>query len=156
MTSAQAHNRIKAELEHFGIFLLRTTAGKRHWVAHCSECGKEHTCSLPMKYPTEAVIKKFASIGFSIHHGRAPAHTECLRHIKQEAKLAQATIGPDPKIARKIYALLDEHFNDVRGIYTTGKSDEWIARELDVSVPIVIAIREAAYGPLRVDPAVEA
>ena len=63
------------------------------------------------------------------------------------------TIGPDPKIARKIYAALDEHFDDKKRVYLAGYSDEEVAKSLDVSQEIVISIRKAAYGELAVDSA---
>lgn len=154
-TGDRAHDRIQRELEQVGIFLLRTGQGKRHWVLQCSCCNETGAASLPLAYPTEAVAKKFRSMGWEIGKG-PPAHSKCLHEAKQEKKVATQKIGPDPKIARKIYGILDDFFDEKAGAYKMGKTDESIARDLGVSVAIVSAIREEAYGPLKEDPRVAA
>jgi len=65
-----------------------------------------------------------------------------------------ATLGPDPKLARKIYAALDDHFDDVKKRFAPGWDDQRIAKELDVSPELVIRIRREAYGELAEDPAI--
>lgn len=69
---------------------------------------------------------------------------------------AETAIGPDPKIARLIYASLDEHFDEVRRLYRSGWSDERIAKEIETSPVIVSRIRAAAYGELAEDPKITA
>lgn len=51
-----------------------------------------------------------------------------------------------------IRALLDKTFDDGVGSYLSGYSDEKVAEELKVPRIFVERIREAAYGPIRVDP----
>jgi len=63
-------------------------------------------------------------------------------------------IKADPKIARRIYAMLDERFIDDKRIYQPGWSDEKVATTLGVSVEIVMNIRRTAYGELAEDPKV--
>ena len=55
----------------------------------------------------------------------------------------------------KIRGLLDTYFDDKLGSYLSGYSDQKIGNELNVPWAIVTKIREAAYGPIRVDPEVE-
>lgn len=56
----------------------------------------------------------------------------------------------------KIRALLDKHFDDAAGRYLDGYSDQRIATEVDAPRVHVERIRDAAYGPVRVTPEVEA
>jgi len=58
----------------------------------------------------------------------------------------------DQRVA--IRAALDKHFDDKQGIYLDGQSDEKIASELDFPRKWVSDIRDAAYGPIRENPAV--
>ena len=61
-------------------------------------------------------------------------------------------VGPDPKIARRIYAALDEHFDEAKKLYKPGWDDVKIAKELEVSDVIVSKIRREAYGELAENP----
>ena len=67
--------------------------------------------------------------------------------------LAKA-VAPDSKT--RIRALLDKHFDDSRGAYLDGYSDQRVGAELDVPWKAVADLREVAYGPLREDPEVAA
>lgn len=66
------------------------------------------------------------------------------------------TWNTNPKIARKVYALLDDHFNEETKLYRSGWSDAKIAAEIQTSVEVVSRIREEAYGKLAQDPALQA
>ena len=63
-------------------------------------------------------------------------------------------IGPDPKIARKIFACLDEVFDDSKRLYRDGETDDAVAKKLGVSLEIVTNIRRTAYGELAENPAI--
>lgn len=52
----------------------------------------------------------------------------------------------------KIRGMLDQHFDDATGCYLDGWSDQRIGADLNVPWAIVAKIREAAYGPIKVDP----
>lgn len=52
----------------------------------------------------------------------------------------------------RIRQKLDGHFDDSAGCYLDGWSDQRIGEELNIPWAIVARIREAAYGPIRVDP----
>lgn len=73
------------------------------------------------------------------------------------------TTMPDPKpVMReatpqervKIRGVLDKHFDDGAGCWLDGYSDQKAGEEVGVPWAIVTRIREAAYGPIRVDPEV--
>lgn len=52
--------------------------------------------------------------------------------------------------------LLDKHFDDAVGTYLDSMSDAAIAEKAGVPRVVVERIREAAYGPIKVDPEIQA
>lgn len=61
---------------------------------------------------------------------------------------------PTPDQRLSIRSALDHHFDDATGCYLNGYSDQRIAEELKIPRRFVEDIREAAYGPIRVNPEV--
>lgn len=51
-----------------------------------------------------------------------------------------------------VRALLERHFDEGRGMYASGQSDQTIAEAAAVPRAFVEQIRDAAYGPIRVTP----
>lgn len=81
--------------------------------------------------------------------------------IRMPEAQAPAPVPPDkreptPKQRLAIRAKLDECFDDDAGCYLDGQSDQRIGEELNLPWSWVARIREAAYGPIRVDPEVAA
>lgn len=60
------------------------------------------------------------------------------------------TRRPTPDQRAAIRAAIERNFDDGRGMYLSGQSDQSIAATLDVPRRYVEQIREAAYGPIRV------
>lgn len=60
--------------------------------------------------------------------------------------------GPTTEERIRIRNLLDKHFDDGAGCYLDDYSDQRVGEEARVPWAIVTRIREAAYGPIRVDP----
>lgn len=69
---------------------------------------------------------------------------------KPPAQLREAT----PQERQRIRAILDRQFDDAAGSFLDGYSDQRIGEELNLPWAMVTKIREAAYGPIRVDPEV--
>jgi len=67
-----------------------------------------------------------------------------------DLKMRDAT----PQERVKIRAVLDKQFDDGAGCWLDGYSDQKAGEEVGVPWAIVTRIREAAYGPIRVDPEV--
>lgn len=61
-------------------------------------------------------------------------------------------IGPDLKIARRVYGLLDDHFDDQKRVYRPSWSDAAVADAAKTSEELVARIRREAYGELAEDP----
>ena len=61
---------------------------------------------------------------------------------------------PTPDQRLKIRSALDKSFDDGAGAYLDDMSDDRIAEAVGVPRVVVSRIREAAYGPIKVDPEV--
>lgn len=61
---------------------------------------------------------------------------------------------PTPQERVKIRSVLDSYFDDAAGCWLDGYSDQKAGEEIGVPWALVTRIREAAYGPIRVDPEV--
>lgn len=94
----------------------------------------------------------------------APASAPPLIPIPQETTNVVELPKPAPKIVAapprqptsqdrvRIRGMLDKTFDDGVGCYLDGYSDQKIGEELKLPWSFVQEIREAAYGPIRVDP----
>ncbi|EME69899.1 hypothetical protein H261_10859 [Paramagnetospirillum caucaseum] len=60
---------------------------------------------------------------------------------------------PDERM--RIRHKLDGVFDDAKGMYLDGYSDQRVAEELKLPRKMIEQIREAAYGPIRTDPEIE-
>jgi hypothetical protein len=56
----------------------------------------------------------------------------------------------------RVWGYLDKHFDDSAGLYLDGMSDQKIAEAVKVPRIIVERMREAAYGPIRINPEIVA
>lgn len=70
----------------------------------------------------------------------------------QPPVVATPAIGPNPKIARRVNRLLDDHFDEEKRLYREGWSDDRVAKEADAAIDFVINTRRVAYAELAEDP----
>lgn len=61
-----------------------------------------------------------------------------------------------PQQRTTIRNYLDKHFDDAAGTYLDGMSDQKIAEAVNVPRMIVERMRDTAYGPIKVDPEIQA
>lgn len=71
-------------------------------------------------------------------------------------KVAVGELEATPAQKRRIREMLDGQFDEERGCWLDGFSDQSVAEKLDLPRLLVTQVREAAYGPIRSDPEVEA
>lgn len=69
---------------------------------------------------------------------------------------SSATREATPQQRTTIRNYLDKHFDDAAGAYLDGMSDQKIADAVNIPRVIVERMRDAAYGPIKVDPEVQA
>jgi hypothetical protein len=75
--------------------------------------------------------------------------------IKSDAAKPPAGLRDPTQAERlKIRSILDKAFDDNAGCWLDGYSDQKAGEEIGVPWALVTRIREAAYGPIRVDPEV--
>lgn len=156
---------------------LRNAGGDNREVARfvCSRCAG-HVESPLIKsgqrrsMNPEATIKRVQAVGWQISGLRV----ECPRCVASSAARA-AGDKPDPKPTAKVIpmaevkmreptpqervkirGILDKHFDDGAGCWLDGYSDQKAGEEINVPWALVTRIREAAYGPIRVDPEIAA
>ncbi len=97
----------------------------------------------PMNPPTPA----FRSAAAPLKLTAKPAPPKAEPTLPREATTAERV---------KVRALLDANFDDAAGRYLDGYSDQRIGEEVGVPWAIVARIREVGYGPIKVDPEIDA
>lgn len=137
----------------------------------CVGCGATHDETLisGRVMNPEAIAKRAVRDGWQAHAYRrtktyCPAcvakrpandpNSELAKVIPMAKPAAEPTplreATPDQRVA--IRSALDKSFDDSVGAYLDGMSDQRIAETVGVPRLVVERIREAAYGPIRVDP----
>lgn len=143
------------EAAEFGIGRTPYEAGTpSKWFVTC-KCGTTEYFGCPAETQPHATVAKIRKRGWRISERQSPVCKLCAikeRPVKQD----HITWNTNPKIARKVYALLDDHFNEETKLYRSGWNDDKIAAEIQTSVEVVTRIREEAYGKLAEDPALQA
>lgn len=61
-----------------------------------------------------------------------------------------------PALMRRVFGMLEEHFDGVSGQYAAGWSDRKISETANVPMVHVSRIREEAFGPIKADPELQA
>lgn len=142
----------------------------------CGRCGRTEQIQDHGMPPT-VVVKKFQRAGWATdgRHSRKNRCPDCLAEagddqeesemknvvvdLKSQASGAALAAGAHTEVSAEqrssIRRKLDEFFDDKKGQYLDGYSDQRIGEEVGVGWKHVADLREAAYGPLKGDPQVE-
>ena len=121
----------------------------------CCGCGAEESKTFAVNSPLLFMTKKFRQAGWAIDDKAPPVCPACDEVAsKRKPKMPGVRISTDPKIARRVYAKLDDVFADDAKLYRDGYNDARVANERDVALEVVVAIRKYAYGELAEDPVV--
>ncbi len=142
-------------------------------------CSTQEEISIRAGHNPEAVAKEFRRRGWkadvqTASKARCPACVtakaphdpdELLRQHQarqEQQEETMATIAPPSKTAltvddkRRIRHLLDANFDDAQGAYLAGYSDQRIGAELGLPWALVSEYRDQTYGPIKIDPDVQA
>jgi len=137
-------------------FTYATRNDRAAWYVNCSVCNAESVVGAANNAPPQLIATHFSKRGWNVGFKQPPICPECQKANRMTKTLSIPTptlqTAPDPKIARKVYAALDERFNETTRTYAAGWSDERVAKELSVALPLVVGIRTSAYGELAEDP----
>lgn len=142
----------------------------------CAKCGSHGDVTVAGSFNPEWTVKRFVSVGWGVTgHQDTATCPACIaerrsRRAGESPKLIEfnpnkweaSTVAEEKARAltisekANVRRLLDKHFDDATGQYLDGFSDQKVGVEANVPWACVTEMREAAYGPLRVDPAVQA
>ena len=166
-TGQNAVIQIEAEAASFGAIRTTDANGRARFEVTCGDCGKQAGMFNASINHAEQVLTHFRKQGWIFSHKVSPyCSTQCSRHAAQirkderrDEEMKQPTqavhtpvIGPNPKIARRVITLLNEHFDTDKRLYHHGWSDERVAKEANASLEFVINYRKEAYAELAEDP----
>lgn len=137
--------------------------GRGVWRCRCSICNVASDHGWPFDTNPQKMVANMRRQGWRMGWKHGNQCPECIKTERKEKPVNEAplntlhqqpitNIGPDPKLARRIYQQLDDHFDEVTKRYKGSESDETIAKRISTSVMIVAKIREEAYGKLAADP----
>lgn len=153
---------MRAEANKIGFQLKSVDTGNStiaRWACTCSKCGIEHVTSHKAFNTTpELLSKTIQSQGWEYQRRQLVCPT-CIAKAKEEKKMSNVTTkieAANPKLQRKVFALLDDHFNETTGFYEVGWSDKKIAESAQTSEQYVANLRKGAYRDLAEDPAITA
>ena len=157
----------------YDILQVRDTAGPRT-VARlwCAQCGETLDLTLNGLHHADAVERLARAKGWDCDKNRA-SRTICpdckarprprvtapkptKPTLRKEPPMTTPALRPaTPDERMRIRHKLDEVFDDSKGMYLDGYSDQRVAEELKLPRKMVEQIREMAYGPIRTDPEIE-
>lgn len=167
----------------YGVVQLRDISGPRT-VARlwCAQCGETLDLTLNSNHNADAVERRARAKGWDCDKNRA-SRTLC-PDCKARPRTVVRPIPPKPPAAPRPVAAkpaspitmeipmttvrpatpdermrirhkLDEVFDDSKGMYLDGSSDQRVAEDLKLPRKMIEQIREAAYGPIRTDPEID-
>lgn len=145
-----------------------TANGRLNLASFTCECGWSDNVKIARKGDktnNEATVKRAEDLGWNARVGSTDA--ECPACVKSR-KAAASGDRPAPKETTpmaefvptaltsekrfEIRGFLDKHFDDQKGRYLDGMTDEKIAVKCGLARFHVETVREAAYGPIKVSP----
>jgi len=132
-----------------GRSLRRAEAGRVVAVLTCSKCGMTGEVAFRQLCDAGEMDRKFKQQGWGVDPARCPKHNRRERHTMTIKPSAAAIAGQ-----ARMTKLLMEHFDAAGGTYSDGWSDQRIADECKLSVELIRAVRDEAFGPLREPPEV--
>jgi len=162
----------------YGVVQLRDISGPRT-VARlwCAQCGETLDLTLNSNHNADAVERRARAKGWDCDKNRASRTIcpDCKARPRPQITAATPKPLPRPVAAKpaspitmeipmtpvrpatpdermRIRHKLDEVFDDSKGMYLDGYSDQRVAEDLKLPRKMIEQIREAAYGPIRTDP----
>jgi len=137
--------------------------GVGSWVIECSHCHAKFSASWSPQTSPALMIKNMRNKHWAVGNGTAPICATCINtnHTKRSRPM-NGHVAPIPPttpnegvIERKVYAMLESHFDDATRAYVDGYTDTMVAEKVGCSVEFVIAKRRKGYGEIE-DPRLQA
>lgn len=149
---------MQEEAEKFGITLTNIAPSTGRWSCKCVACGDEHITRFKPMTDIARVKAAIEQEGWAFPRNKpvCPTCIAAAKKVRQMGNTTKIETVVNPKLQRKVYALLDDHFNETTKLYVNGWSDKKIAEAAETSEQFVASVREEAYGKLAEDPAITA
>lgn len=162
----------------YDVLQVRDTSGPRT-VARlwCAACGETLDLPLTTSRNADDIERRARAKGWDCDKNRASRTIcpDCKAHprppvkvavpkptkptkptIRKEMPMTTPALRPaTPDERMRIRHKLDEVFDDSKGMYLDGFSDQRVADGLKLPRKMIEQIREAAYGPIRTDPEID-
>lgn len=151
---------MRDEATALGFYPKRISTGgpgrpAKRWACKCSVCSSEATFGWSSYIPPDMMAKNAQQAGWGYRHKKLVCPT-CISAEKDERMSNKIDTVANPKLQRKVFNLLDEHFNEETRLYDAGWSDKKVAEAAQTSEQYVISLRKGAYADLAEDPAITA
>lgn len=149
---------MQEEAEKFGITLTNIAPSTGRWSCKCVACGDEHITRFKPMTDIARVKAAIEQEGWAFPRNK-PVCPTCIAAAKKARQMSNVTTKietANPKLQRKVFALLDDHFNEMTGFYEAGWSDKKVAETAQTSEQYVANLRNGAYRALAEDPAITA
>lgn len=159
---------------------VRGVSGKVSWHIKCWYCGDVASKSWAPLTSAQMMIRAMHAQGWEVGQNTKPRCPGCCARKKEKPRLVtNVTVPadpvmrpklvipeqappvsqptqPSPKIARAVFGLLEDHFDDKTLRYLhRGWDDEAIAKQAGTTAEVVCRLREGAFGKLAEDPRIE-
>jgi len=145
-----------ADAKRIGFYRVHDLgSGRLKWACRCIQCDKEQAWGWASDTSPNFMQQNSSHHGWE-HTRKGPVCPTCAQKGKDKMTAPTITKAPDPKLQRKVFALLEDHFDEEAKLYRDNWSDERIAKEVGASAVFVETIRRGAYGELAEDPRVTA
>jgi hypothetical protein len=178
-TGQAAVLQLEAEAAAYGFRKIQDGQGKCRFVVTCTDCGREASVFHSALRDERQLLAHFVRNGWMFARKESQfCSTQCARSAKEKRQAREraereeemmkptpaptpapapahapvSTIGPDPKITRRVIVALEEHFDDEKKLYRPGWDDQRIAEETKAALDFVKKYRKDAYGELAEDP----
>lgn len=122
------------------------------WVSTCQCCETERAWGWPDNTSTRFMLQNMERAGWTYDKKLGLVCDVC--NEKAASKEMSKVDSINPKLQRKVFNLLDDHFDEDKRLYRAGWSDKKIADEAQTSEQFVTSLRKGAYGELAEDPAI--
>ena len=149
----------------------RDDRGRPGIFIRCKSCGREEHHTFPPEVSPVAVTQRWGRRGWKVvRHGVSATCPECLNKTKaarreptaedfdrlrsqaNQANNTEESMAKSDKPAtgalRRLFTLLEEHYDESLRSYDEGWSDQRVATECGLAERFVAETREDAYGPL--------
>jgi hypothetical protein len=126
----------------------------------CSRCPAAHTIRFRQLCGQSDMDRKFIQQGWDVDPAKCPDHNRRNHTAKETKPVPDSATAPAPTFAAptpaaiaaqaKMFGLLQTHFDPETGVYGSGYTDAKIAEECRLSVDLVVGVRKATFGELKV------